>query len=130
MRRSGLLSFITALFVLGWFLNAWSDAQEEREKYRERAGEKIEKLEGEIEHLKARGEDLKGEEGREFNDQMTLLRDRVKVAKEKYHEIRRQVKTASASTWDIMMSEMDAALRDAEDAHDRAESRLRELKGK
>jgi hypothetical protein len=130
MRRPRLLFFIVAICMLVWFGKAWSDAPKEREAYREEIGKPVEKLESRVDDLKEKGEDLKGEARKEFKDQMDLLQEKRKLAKEKYHQVRSEFKDASDSVWAKLKSDMDAVLNDAESSYDRTVSRYDELKAK
>jgi hypothetical protein len=125
MGRLGFISLITITFVLGWYLSAWGTTQkEEREGYKKEVQEKLRVLDKKIDELKGKAAELKGEAKTEYSKEMTALRAKRKTAKKEWGKVER----ATASTWEKVKSDMDAAVRDVEGAYDKAASRFKEHK--
>lgn len=123
VRNLGLVSIITIAFVLGGFLNAWSDTQkEEREGYKKEIQEKLKALDQKIDELKGKAAGLKEETKKEFNKEMTELRKKQEAAKKEW----RKVKAAAANKWEKIKAGLDAAVQDVEKAYDKVASRFKE----
>ena len=125
VRRLGFISMIAITFILGWFLNAWSAAQtEERESYKKEVQEKLKTLDKKIDELKGKAAGLEGEAKTKYNKEMTELRKKQKAAKKEWGKVKR----TTATKWEKVKADMDAAIHDAENAYEKVASRFKEHK--
>ena len=124
-RRLGFISIVTITFVLGWFLHAWSAAQtEEQESYKKEVQEKLKALDKNIDELKGKASELKGDAKAEYDKEMVALHKKQKAAKKEW----RKVKRATAANWEKVKAGMDTAVQDVENAYDKVAARFKEHK--
>ncbi|MGC1402470.1 MAG: hypothetical protein WA974_06025, partial [Thermodesulfobacteriota bacterium] len=125
VRQLGFVSVIAIVFVLGGFLNAWSDTQkEEREGYKKEVQEKLKALDKKIDEMKGKAAELKGEVKTEFNKEMAELHKKQKAAKRQWKEVKR----GAANKWEKIKSDMDAAVQEVENIYNKTASRFKERK--
>lgn len=123
--RTGLISIISIIFVLGIFLSVWGETQQEEEtSYIKQIEKKLDDLDKEINELKDKGIELKDDTKTEFNRELAELRKKQKDAKEQLIELRLTAKTH----WRKAKSAMDGAARDLKNAFDNLVSRFKEGK--
>lgn len=88
----------------------------ERQQYQEKIEAKLRELDGEIAALKAKSARQGKESGKDFNQQIAELEQKVKDARQKFDKL----KESSQGAWQDMKVGIDAAVKDLQTAYGRA----------
>lgn len=88
----------------------------ERQQYQDKVEAKLRELDGEIAALKAKSAKQRKDSGRDFDQEMARLQQKVKDARQKFA----QLKNSSQGAWQDMKEGIDTAVKDLQTAYDRA----------